>query len=69
MTEKQKILRFRDSPDAGLPECICSLCEQMIPEDEVPPRFFPENDNWEMRFHWDCYVEFTQLDDYEVIMK
>lgn len=69
MTEKQKILKFRDSPDAGLPECICSLCGLVIPEEDVPVRVTNRADNWELRFHWDCYVKFGDIDDYELVMK
>ena len=25
---------FTDSPDVGTPECLCSFCEQPIPEDD-----------------------------------
>jgi len=27
---------FAGSPDAGRPECLCSICETVIPEDEFP---------------------------------
>ncbi|ODS33558.1 MAG: hypothetical protein SCARUB_01292 [Candidatus Scalindua rubra] len=31
---------FQDSPDEGLPECICSRCKQQIGEDELAIRLF-----------------------------
>jgi hypothetical protein len=37
---------FEDSPDAGTPECICSLCQQVIALVDVPIRM--------NRFHHRC---------------
>lgn len=33
---------FYDSPDTGMPECLCSRCNKVIPEDDVPIRAWPE---------------------------
>ena len=62
--ETTKILKFRNSPNAGMPDCICSLCRKVISEDETPKRLFGlnANNNWEMRFHYDCYKEFNSID-------
>ena len=45
---------FADSPDAGHPDCLCSRCGLRIYDDEIPIRFFAEND-LEYRFHHECY--------------
>lgn len=46
---------FQDSPDAGLPECVCSLCGQMIRLEDIPIRAFNPQTNLEARFHFDCF--------------
>lgn len=46
--------RFTDSPDVGLPECICSRCGKPIGEDEVPIRVWPADQSYEYRFHPAC---------------
>lgn len=35
--------RFSMSPDAGLPECKCSRCGQLIGEEQVPIRVWPQD--------------------------
>lgn len=56
---------FYNSPDTGMPECICSRCGKMIPEDEPAIRAFPtEPDDYgydphaeggtEFRYHAAC---------------
>ncbi len=45
---------FGDSPDAGLPDCLCSRCGLVIPETEVPVRAWPGNGSFEYRFHPAC---------------
>lgn len=52
---RDKIKWFDLSPDAGDPSCICSLCEQLIGEDEVPIRAFDADRNLEARFHIKCF--------------
>lgn len=52
-----RITWFRDSPDAGEPTCICSLCGKLIDEDDVPIRAWPEHDKREVRFHVECFAE------------
>lgn len=61
--ETTKILKFRNSPDAGMPECICSLCRKVISEDEVPIRLFGLK--WELRFHHNCYTKFNLIESTE----
>ena len=46
---------FEDSPDVGMPECKCSLCLDMIKEDEFPIRFWSENRKKEIRLHDKCF--------------
>jgi hypothetical protein len=41
---QNKIKWFRDSPDAGDPRCICSVCGKQIGEEECPIRFFNQGD-------------------------
>lgn len=51
---------FFDSPDTGLPECICSYCELVIrgeDEDPVPIRLFDNESKMEARFHPACWLE------------
>ena len=45
---------FETSPDAGDPDCICSYCGFVIPEDEVPVRLFGKSDKLEIRLHSEC---------------
>lgn len=55
--EKLVALRvFTDSPDAGESDCLCSKCYQVIGEDDVPIRFWPDPpDTRELRFHQACF--------------
>jgi hypothetical protein len=46
---------FANSPDAGHPDCLCSLCSQLITLDDVPVRLFRSIDNTEARFHLACF--------------
>ena len=46
---------FLESPDAGHPTCLCSRCEQIIGEEEVPVRVWPEDVSYEYRFHQNCF--------------
>lgn len=50
---------FTDSPDAGDPDCICSLCGKIIAEEEVPVRIWNPSKNpvKEVRLHWDCFIK------------
>lgn len=50
-----KIKWFDLSPDAGDPSCLCSLCEELIGEDELPIRAFDTEKNLEARFHMKCF--------------
>jgi hypothetical protein len=52
---------FRDSPDAGDPDCLCSYCERAIPENQLPIRLFDSNSDLEARFHPACFAEAQQL--------
>lgn len=54
-----KLKWFTDSPDAGYPDCICSLCGKVIPEDEVPVRMWNQSSEpvKEIRLHWECFVK------------
>lgn len=45
---------FEDSPNAGDPGCICSLCKKLIEEVETPLRMIRERDNHELRLHRHC---------------
>ena len=54
-----KIKWFELSPDAGDPSCLCSLCEQLIGEEEVPIRAFDTEKNLEARFHINCFGTVT----------
>jgi len=54
-----KIKWFDLSPDAGAPNCICSLCEQLIGENEVPIRAFDTARGLEARFHIKCFGTVT----------
>jgi len=63
---------FKDSPDTGMPECLCSYCGKMIESSEdsdepIPLRVFRESDNTELRLHWGCVgkviVELGQASD------
>lgn len=57
-----RLLRFHRSPDAGLPDCICSLCQQPFAaerpleeeSDPFPIRMFSDED-YELRFHVECF--------------
>ena len=51
---------FEDSPDAGDPECICSYCGFVIPEDYAPVRFFGEGGKYEIRLHPACLELLTK---------
>jgi hypothetical protein len=46
---------FADSPDVGLPECICSWCGEVIERDQVPVRLTDLERDLEARFHLTCY--------------
>ena len=46
---------FEDSPDAGDPHCLCSLCLDMIKADEVPTRLFATRGKAEIRLHKRCF--------------
>ena len=51
---------FETSPDAGDPDCICSYCGFVIPEDDVPARFLCEGGKLEIRLHWECLKLLTK---------
>ena len=52
-----RITWFKDSPFPGEPDCICSLCGELIPEEDVPIRMWTEKHKpaLEARFHEDCF--------------
>lgn len=45
---------FETSPNAGDPDCICSYCGFVIPEDDVPTRLFSQSGKLEVRLHSEC---------------
>lgn len=49
-------LTFPDSPDPGDPRCICSRCQEEIPETTLPIRGYLETatGTYELRFHPEC---------------
>ena len=53
---QRRMVWFRDSPDAGLPECMCSLCGKRIGKDEIVIRLFDSEDGKETRIHKGCWV-------------
>lgn len=63
MPSQSTITWYDSSPDAGHPECICSLgsCGQPIAEDTVPVRVFDNENNREARFHPGCFQDFLTL--------
>lgn len=53
-----KLKWFTDSPFAGDPDCICSLCGKIISEDDVPIRMWNEKKPIkEIRLHWNCFLQ------------
>lgn len=42
------------SPDAGHPHCLCSRCNKLIKENDVPVRAWPDDGSYEYRFHPEC---------------
>jgi hypothetical protein len=52
--EGQTLRWFADSPDAGDPACLCSLCGKVIHEDACI-RVTKETENLEARFHDSCF--------------
>lgn len=54
---------FKDSPDAGHPDCICSICRRQIPNAENCFRMWEEEegDTLEARFHEHCFEEVRHL--------
>ena len=67
--EVKTLLKFHWSPDIGDESCICSSCRQVITDNEIDQgavRMFNKDENYELRFHGDCYThifeEFTNPD-------
>jgi hypothetical protein len=57
---------FTDSPDTGWPECVCSICNQMIQEDEMPLRLWPQsNPNIEARLCEKCQTEYLGIEHFK----
>lgn len=54
-----KIKWFDLSPDAGDPSCLCSLCGELIGEEEMPIRAFDADKGLEARFHIKCFGTVT----------
>lgn len=56
-----RLMIFHSSPNAGDPDCICSLCLNGIEEEEVPIRIYgmekegSQRKGVEMRFHEPCF--------------
>lgn len=52
-----RIKWFKNSPSAGDPDCVCSLCGELIPEEDVPIRLWTEHHKpmLEARFCDDCF--------------
>lgn len=57
---------FFDSPYEGDPDCICSRCLKPIKEGEGAIRAWPENGDYEFRFHPGClgFKTFDEIDAY-----
>lgn len=53
---------FLESPDVGHPDCLCSRCEKMIGEAEVPIRVWPADRRYEYRFHQGCFGIYEPLE-------
>ena len=49
-----RVTWYKDSPDAGDPACLCSLCGKPIPEGQVPYRMINRATNEEARFDMEC---------------
>lgn len=47
-------ISFSDSPDAGLPACLCSRCKAQILQHEIPIRIYSSNPSREFRYHPSC---------------
>lgn len=50
--------KFIDSPETGLPECVCSRCGIMIEKEEIPLRLFSAKGkilSYEYRYCEFCY--------------
>lgn len=45
---------FSDSPDAGDPACLCSLCLEPIVEGDLPIRAWSASGKSEIRLHMAC---------------
>lgn len=58
----QRIKWFTDSPDVGDPSCICSLCGEQVPEEDLPIRLWNDNHDptLEARFHEDCFKKIIE---------
>ena len=58
----QRIGWYHNSPDSGDPDCICSLCRKVIPEDECPIRLWNHNHDptLEARLHEDCFKQIVE---------
>ena len=56
---QDRIKWFSVSPDAGDPSCLCSLCDELIGEDDVPIRAFDSERDLEARFHIKCFGTVT----------
>ena len=69
MTEKPKLLKFHGCLDERDPAFICSLCQEVISEDEYPIRIHYYLQDSEMRFHPKCYQDIKDKDfsQYEVV--
>jgi hypothetical protein len=62
---------FSDSPDTGHPDCKCSRCLKVIPEQQVPTRIWPTDDegnvlNYEYRFCNKCsgFTFYSSINDF-----
>lgn len=55
---------FLDSPDAGNPACLCSVCGEVIPVEMFPIRMYWQRDMDEVleaRFHDACLGQVSTL--------
>lgn len=56
MIDMNGLTWFKDSPCCGEPKCKCSLCLDVITEEEAPAiRFFDLDNNSEIRLHERCF--------------
>jgi len=46
--------RFTESPDEGMPDCLCSRCGKVIAAETIAIRAWPADCRYELRYHPQC---------------